>query len=1185
MGKTLLTAMLASVLLLFLEVVPVKLASVYGPHTPYLTVQIFLNPDAEFGALEAGGIDIVDWPLYSDWVAKFMGNAAIQMRYYAEIGDNKIEMNNQRWPTGVETPRILDAQTGTFKHYYGTSEWDDEAREFRQAIAHLTNKSRIETDFLKSYGVRQETAVPYPALAGWVNLTDLDSKGLIPACSQVEAAVHFDGAGFIQDPTYTNANPYYDPATPGSAQYLRVDPRYGGILQPLKFYIRMDDPLRRDSGWLLVADLRKAGIQVNAIEQERTVCYANVMALYDYNLYTGNWGDDIPLDLDMDFLYDLYHSSQYWGGSQTSSYGGLGYSADYDGFAHNESQDQGLSGLSQYGYIDTYAENVKYWTNLEDILNAALDFQKASAWLTPDIPLYAYTSAKAFRTGWTGVVNMEGYGVDNYWSFINMLNTDPTKDTIRYGFKSNLEGPNVLTSQWMWDVKAAGMVYDSLLGRNPYNLFEDFGWLAESWTTGTWAPEKMYALFTLRPDVKFHNGDPLTPADVKFSLEFAKDCGRGVSWRYSKLKDIGYVNTQAEEPSLGPLDVKVYFNKESYWLLHWAGFQPILNKNIWLAANATYGWGWGSPSFDPTLVRGYYPWESDVDSDGLTDMTEDGTGPWVWASYTPALAPISYATSIAFVANNPGREVYPDTPGKMVAPGFYLSQEYITDYLRWAFHLEGDVNDDGVVDGVDRGYLVNAFGTDMWDPLWMPWGTEFNKYNPLADVDSGTWNMATGVGTYGDGYIDCEEFWKLDINYLRTDDPPGMFSNLDTCSYDSPSYKADPQTESQNMAALGSTTTPRMYVDTYPPSGSGIILDESLRPGQIPVSGVTLINSYPSNYATNGSVTNPSYAYDKDQTTAAIYNIGANPYPGFTWFEVNTFNTTIPKPYYVLGIDVKMNYSVTLSGAQYRILLNVGSKYSTLQSWTSMQKATPSVKTWSGLSEPDDNVWDWTDISNIRLVVETRKTQSAGTGTFKEYESWASPPVDRLVISVGVENAKRLLSYQFSLKWSGPIFNVTKVAEGPFLKKGGETSFISRIDNGVKGNRTIAGCTLRNVSPTLLPPTTPRGLDGDGVLAYIEFQVENYGSSNLTLYRTKLKDSFDTKPTHITTDGYFSNKIPGDINSDKTVNVLDLYLLSKAYESTPSNFNWNQEADVNQDGAVNAIDLSLLSDNYGKTTP
>jgi hypothetical protein len=53
--------------------------------------------------------------------------------------------------------------------------------------------------------------------------------------------------------------------------------------------------------------------------------------------------------------------------------------------------------------------------------------------------------------------------------------------------------------------------------------------------------------------------------------------------------------------------------------------------------------------------------------------------------------------------------------------------------------------------------------------------------------------------------------------------------------------------------------------------------------------------------------------------------------------------------------------------------------------------------------------------------------------------------------------------------------------------------------------------------------------------------------------------------------------LPGDLNSDNTVNVTDLSILLSNYGTT------NASADINNDGSVNVLDMSILLSNYGKS--
>jgi hypothetical protein len=60
------------------------------------------------------------------------------------------------------------------------------------------------------------------------------------------------------------------------------------------------------------------------------------------------------------------------------------------------------------------------------------------------------------------------------------------------------------------------------------------------------------------------------------------------------------------------------------------------------------------------------------------------------------------------------------------------------------------------------------------------------------------------------------------------------------------------------------------------------------------------------------------------------------------------------------------------------------------------------------------------------------------------------------------------------------------------------------------------------------------------------------------------------------------NSIPGDINGDNTVNILDLSLLLTNYGKSAASA-INPSADINKDGTVDISDLSILLSNYNKS--
>src|SRR5690349_5872581 len=80
-------------------------------------------------------------------------------------------------------------------------------------------------------------------------------------------------------------------------------------------------------------------------------------------------------------------------------------------------------------------------------------------------------------------------------------------------------------------------IHDALVKPMPGNPFAPC--LAESWSA---SPDGLSYDFTLRATAKFHNGDPVTAEDVKFSFERYK--GGAAALLHSKVKEVKALNAR-----------------------------------------------------------------------------------------------------------------------------------------------------------------------------------------------------------------------------------------------------------------------------------------------------------------------------------------------------------------------------------------------------------------------------------------------------------------------------------------------------------------------------------------------------------------------------------------------------------------------------------------------------------------
>jgi len=56
-----------------------------------------------------------------------------------------------------------------------------------------------------------------------------------------------------------------------------------------------------------------------------------------------------------------------------------------------------------------------------------------------------------------------------------------------------------------------------------------------------------------------------------------------------------------------------------------------------------------------------------------------------------------------------------------------------------------------------------------------------------------------------------------------------------------------------------------------------------------------------------------------------------------------------------------------------------------------------------------------------------------------------------------------------------------------------------------------------------------------------------------------------------------------DLNSDGTVNISDLFIIAKAWQTQPGDYRWNPTADMNTNEVINIVDIHKVAFYFGKT--
>jgi hypothetical protein len=69
------------------------------------------------------------------------------------------------------------------------------------------------------------------------------------------------------------------------------------------------------------------------------------------------------------------------------------------------------------------------------------------------------------------------------------------------------------------------------------------------------------------------------------------------------------------------------------------------------------------------------------------------------------------------------------------------------------------------------------------------------------------------------------------------------------------------------------------------------------------------------------------------------------------------------------------------------------------------------------------------------------------------------------------------------------------------------------------------------------------------------------------------------------TDGMVYVGVPGDVDGNHKVNVIDILMVAKAFGTNSQSSNWNPNMDVDCNNKVDVIDILITAKNFGKTDP
>jgi ABC-type transport system substrate-binding protein len=576
---------------------------------------------------------------------------------------------------------------------------------FRHAIAHLVPKDVLIGTIFKYMVVRVDTVVP-PAMVRWYN-PNVPIHDYNPGSPFWSSPADHDTCGILKAAGYF----FQDRGTPNhvdSQDYWSYD---SAGKDPIGT-IQLASPIAGESptSWTIVNIIvtEMASIGLNNIAQTALTfpspLWSETVYYHIFDMYFGAW----TLSEYPDYLWNLFHSAndRYMGGFNTP-----GLHDSYIDYLVN--------------IIKGSADETEVRARVYEVQSLLMDPQNPYGLCY--IPIYSRNYINAYDRNLQGILNMPGYGSDNYWTWLNMNWSPPAgKNQFTYILDAFPDTFSPLSSIASEDIACWRYVFDNGMDNNPYTL-ADIPGLVTAWSTEPYGTGARIN-FTLREGVKWHCGKLFTAYDAKFSYDYLAKYEPGLwadIWEFYDKCEI--VNPPTAN---GGGKISIYVTVQSPWLLcNYAKAVGLLPKHIWNDANrdgiegdeVTDWQHFNLWEYTHPPVDGVVPTEWDpITGASFTLSCLCGTGPWEWESF-------SLTTGICeLVANR----------------NYFRTQTQVESDLASMFHWFGDVNSDGVVDGWDMALMGLAWGTRLGDP----------KYDQRCDLNR-------------DDYIDAEDLRIVGFAY------------------------------------------------------------------------------------------------------------------------------------------------------------------------------------------------------------------------------------------------------------------------------------------------------------------------------------------------------------------------------------------------------------------------------------
>jgi peptide/nickel transport system substrate-binding protein len=248
------------------------------------------------------------------------------------------------------------------------------------------------------------------------------------------------------------------------------------------------DPIRYESAYIIAEAWRELGFDVVVRPQEFSTLLARFYDEQNFDVTILGWSGRVDRLDPQHFLSTLDSRQTSLGSNNPGGYENPAYDELFD------------------------AQSREFDANARRAI--VLEMQDVAAPDAPLVVLYHRDEVIAHNaTRFTDMVTMAGEGLYNEWT---PLRATPLTDdrVLTIGSPQEPDNLNPLASTSVWGWKWMRMYYDKLVRLSPE--IEPLPWMAETITP----VDDVTIDITLRPGMTFHDGEPVTAEDVKFTFDY-----------------------------------------------------------------------------------------------------------------------------------------------------------------------------------------------------------------------------------------------------------------------------------------------------------------------------------------------------------------------------------------------------------------------------------------------------------------------------------------------------------------------------------------------------------------------------------------------------------------------------------------------------------------------------------------